>query len=216
MTQRSCIRSGRRARAAWLVATLAVAGCDDGGVTTTGTGTGGGSTASTTSTATSSTTGASTSTSASTGQGGCSSVPPDPQGSPIADPDDPCATFLSAGEPDERIAFLEKGEDVVLTTETELLWAWRFAARVPAGTEGDYEVEQERCATLAGEAETCETIPLAPLTMECSGPVFGPKMGLDPTQYNVGENVYRVTMRLRRGCEIRSEDGFTMKLTFTP
>lgn len=199
---------------------LALAACDDGGVATTGTGSGGATAASTTSTASSSTTTTATTTSAtttaSTGEGGCSGGTPDPQGSPIADPDDPCATFMAMGEPDERVSFLEKGEDSTFSNMIEVMWAWRYAVRVPAGTEANYEVEQERCSKPAGEAETCDALVLAPLTKECTGPVFGPKFAVDPSQYNPGENQYRITMRLRRGCEIRSEDSFTMKLTYTP
>lgn len=214
----------RRVAIGIAAAAVALVACDDGGVETTGTGAGGATAASSTSSSTTTTTTTTATTSAtatttnstSTGEGGCSGGNPDPQGTPIADPDDPCATLMAMGEPDERVSFVEKGEDSTFSNMIEVMWAWRYAVRVPAGTEASYEVEQERCSKPAGEAETCDTLVLAPLTKECTGPVFGPKFAVDPSQYNPGENQYRITMRLRRGCEIRSEDSFTMKLTYNP
>lgn len=211
--------SSRNVRVAMLVGALVLAACDDDPTTTSGTGSGGATSASSASTTHASTTSTATaSTSGGTGgAGGCGGgTPPPPTGSPIANPDDPCATLTMAGEPDERVVFLDRGEDSTFSSAIELMWAWRWAARVPAGTEGTYEVEQERCSQPAGEPETCDVLPLAPLTASCSGPTFGPKFAVDPSQYNPGENVYRITLRLRQGCEIKSEDSFTMKLTYSP
>ncbi|MFO0546748.1 MAG: hypothetical protein U0271_00105 [Polyangiaceae bacterium] len=150
------------------------------------------------------------------GGGACDVLPP-PAGSPIANVDDPCATLNMGGEPEARVVFLDKGEDSTFSNAIELMYAFRYAVKVPTGTESSYTIEQERCAQLAGDVKSCEVLDLGAPTMDCAGPIFGPKFAVDPSQYNVGDNVYDFTMRLvKNQCEIVSTDSFEMTLTYAP
>jgi hypothetical protein len=149
------------------------------------------------------------------GGGSCETDPP-AAGRPIDDPDAPCATLTLDGEPEARVVFLDRGSDATFEEAVEILYAFRFAYRVPAGDPGAYTLEQYRCEEPAGEPETCFTIPLTAPSKACEGPVFGPKFAVDPSQYNPGENRYTFEMRLLRGCDVVSHDRFEMTLTYDP
>jgi hypothetical protein len=159
---------------------------------------------------------ASSGTTGSGGAGGCSTTDPGSTGKKIADPQDPCATLEAGGEPRERVALTDKSGDTTVTTPVELMWAWQYAARAADGDPGSYDLEEEFCSQPAGSMESCAEVPLAKLDMACQGPLFGSRFAIDDSQYKPGENVYRISIRMKRGCDVVSSDTFTMHVTFAP
>jgi hypothetical protein len=211
-----------------------VIACGDDTSTTTG-GTGGEGTTSA-STATSSsgvggegdpTSGATTSgvggatssaTSGAGGEGGCSAGDPPIGGTAIADPADPCSTLTAPGEPVPRIAFVENYADTMtFMNETSVLMAFQFATNVGAMPSGALAIDWEICSKKASQTTaSCTNGLLEAPKPGCEGPRFTPKFGIDPTQYDVGENTYTFTIRLLDGCEVVSIDQFVKTVVYQP
>jgi hypothetical protein len=152
------------------------------------------------------------------GAGGCAGGDPPLGGTAIADPADPCATLTAPGEPVPRIAFVENYADTMtFMNETSVLMAFQFATNVGAMPSSALAIDWEICSKKASQATaSCTNGLLEPPKPDCQGPRFTPKFGIDPTQYDVGENTYTFTIRLLDGCEVVSIDQFVKKVVYQP
>jgi hypothetical protein len=218
----------------WAAMSCGVIACGDDANTTTGgtggagttsssatgsSGGGGGEGGATTSATTAGAGGATTSaTSGAGGEGGCAAGDPPLGGTAIADPADPCATLTAPGEPVPRIAFVESYADTMtFMNETSVLMAFQFATNVGAMPSVAYTIDWEICSKKASQsAASCTSGLLEAPKPGCEGPRFTPKFGIDPTQYDVGENSYTFTIRLLDGCEVVSIDQFVKKVVYQP
>ncbi|MFO0658373.1 MAG: hypothetical protein U0165_00870 [Polyangiaceae bacterium] len=164
------------------------------------------------------TAGGSSGTSGTAGTGGTSACP-DPVLGTELNPDDACSTLVADTAHPARINWKENyNNEINITSEMEFLWAPQFAVKVPA--EGTYTIEYERCSTPPGGEANCSLgdLPIpdgVPSTMSC-GTAFGPKFGVDPSQYQPGLNIYTFTIRLKDSTCVVSEDSYSINLTYTP
>ena len=181
--------------------------------TTTASG-GSGGAGTTTSTTSMSTTSSSTGTG---GAGGGACVPTGTGGTGGAvDEADPCGSITGPGAPAERIAWVVKGDPKIdITSQISLLWGFQYVTRVPPADAAEYTIEHIRCTQAAGAAESCVTFDM-PLPVEECAVANAPKYGIDPSQYMPGTNHYWFAIRLVRGCQIVSQDAFTIVVQYTP
>lgn len=73
-----------------------------------------------------------------------------------------------------------------------------------------YDLDLERCVTIAGRAESCETSARDPLAFSS-----GIRWGVDPSMYAVGENRYRFTLSLSRDGTVIDTDTIELVLNVT-
>lgn len=149
--------------------------------------------------------------SASQGGAGGSCDPGEGGSGPTLDEVDPCNGFG-----DLRVAWVTEGDpEILIQQDVELLWGFQFAVAIPAADFADVALENIICQQPAGSDEECTTIPIELESGECAV-MFAPKFGVDPSQYAVGDNRYRFTMQLVRGCDVVSQDSFEIVLTYDP
>ena len=130
--------------------------------------------------------------------------------------DDPCASLTAPGASDARVVWLTGGDQSMnISFEVSLLWSFQYAVRVAGGRQNEYSLVHERCETPAGGPRSCSSGELALSSAEC-GVSRAPKFGVDPSQYEVGKNIYEFTLRLRRGSRTASTDSFRIELTYAP
>jgi hypothetical protein len=145
--------------------------------------------------------------------GGCTGA--GGQGGAI-DPLDPCGSLTQPGADPFRVAWVTRPDPIIeITTGIELLWGLQYAVTAPLDERAGLVLEHERCERPAGTPEQCWTFGM-PLPADTCEVAFAPKYGIDPSQYNPGENVYRFAMRLRRGCSILSEDIASTTVVYMP
>lgn len=145
-------------------------------------------------------------------QGGAGgSCDPGQGGNGPLDEADPCNGFG-----DLRVAWVTEGDpEILIQQDVELLWGFQLAAAVPEADLPDIALQEVICQQPAGSDEECTTINLELDSGACAV-MFAPKFGVDPSQYEVGDNRYRFTIQLVRGCDVVSQDSFEIVLTYDP
>jgi hypothetical protein len=83
-------------------------------------------------------------------------------------------------------------EPYMIKGDIALDWGFFYEVKLKGKPEGDFQIELERCQKPANMPETCNNGGKQQ-AKEGMGAI---KYGVDPSQYNVGENTYRMTMRL--------------------
>lgn len=149
------------------------------------------------------------------GGGDCGAGGQGGQGGAV-DVNDPCASLTAPGAPPARVVWVTEPEPVyTLTSPISLQWAFQVAVRVPLAEQAAYTLEYEVCETPAHQATTCSTTTL-PLPADECAVLYGPRFGLDSSQYRRGTNAYSLTLRLRHGCAVESEDALQWTVVYRP
>jgi hypothetical protein len=83
-------------------------------------------------------------------------------------------------------------EPYLIKGQIALDWGFFYEIQLKGKPEEDFQFEVERCRKPAGQPESCN-LGGKQAAKEGSGAI---KYGIDPDQYGVGENTYRLVLRL--------------------
>ena len=102
-------------------------------------------------------------------------------------------------------------EPVTIKGDIALDWGFFFEVAFKDQPAGEWQLDLERCQHLAGESESCFSGGKQ-AAQEGKGAI---KFGVDPGNYNQGENRYRMTLRLYQKDELVSADTLELVVIVT-
>ncbi|MDW8248074.1 MAG: hypothetical protein RMJ98_02065 [Myxococcales bacterium] len=103
-------------------------------------------------------------------------------------------------------------EPYFIKWQIALDWVFFYEIQLQGKPEEDFQLEVERCQKPAGQPESCSLGGKQP-AKEGSGAI---KYGVDPSQYAVGENTYRLVLRLYEQDDLVSMDALKIVVIAEP